>query len=62
MVPLQLLTEFMRVIEKKQTLQHFYHEPWGELEQKIIQISEREENLNVIRTMGLAGEDMSESK
>jgi len=43
-------------------MQHFYHEPWGELEQKIIQISEREENLNVIRTMGLAGEDMSESK
>ena len=54
---LQLLAEFLRVVEKKHlTMQEFYYEPWDELQQ--------EENLNVIRTLGLAEEDssMSESK
>ena len=32
------------------------------LQQKVIQIPEKKENVNVIRMLGLAGEDMSESK
>ena len=62
---LQLLAEFLRVVEKKHlTTQEFYYEPWDELQQKVLKLSEKEDNLNVIRTLGLAEEDssMSESK
>lgn len=51
-------------MKKHTTMQHFYHEPWDELQQKIVEISKKEENPNVIRTLGLAEEEisMSESK
>ena len=43
---MQLLLEFLRVIEKKHiTIQQLYHEPWAELQDKIIEIARKEENL-----------------
>lgn len=60
---LQLLTEFLRIMEKtKARMSQFFHQPWDELQQKIIEISQKEDNINVTRMLGLAGEDMSESK
>ena len=53
------------MVEKKHlTMQEFYYEPWNELQQKVLKLLQKEENVNVIRMLGLAGEDssMSESK
>ena len=60
---LQLLTEFLRVVEKpKARMEQFFYQRWDQLQQRIIQISQKEDNFNVIRMIGLAGEDMLESK
>ena len=46
----------------KARMQQYFYQPWDELQQKIIEISQKEDNINVTRMLGLAGEDMSESK